>query len=42
MANIGCKSSNKEKLLLKVTVQRSLTPLRAAAEQFSITLNELP
>ena len=38
----SCTSSNKGKLLLKLTVKRSLTPLRAAPVQISIPLNKLP
>ena len=36
------KSSNKEKLLLKLVVESCLTALRAAPEQMSIPLNKFP
>ena len=45
MSNIvikGCKSSNKEKLRLKMVVKRCLPALRAAPKQLSIPINELP
>ena len=36
------KSSNKEKMLLKLVVQSCLTALRAAPEQMSIPFDKLP
>ena len=46
MANIVCKlksfkTSNKEKILLKLVVKSCLTALRAAPEKISIPLNKL-
>ena len=42
MGNIVCKSLNKEKLLLKVVVQGTLSILYHVSEQLSIPLNKLP
>ena len=42
MANIVCKSSNKEKMSLKMVVKSRLIALRAAPEQLSVLLNKLP
>ena len=46
MANIVCKlksfkTSNKEKIFLKLVVKSCLTALRAAPEKISIPLNKL-
>ena len=42
MANIVCKSSNNEKMSIKMVIKSCLTALRAAPEQLSIPFNKLP
>ena len=42
VANIVCKSWNEKKMLLKLVVQRTLSPMYQAPEQELITHNKLP